>query len=292
MLHEHQSYEDFQLDALIQYDLTDDEDNTCSRSKNELISLSSDGMDEVAFHTFYESTPCMVYDVDEPIPPISRGLKKRIFMRIRQVKEGKSTANKQFSAEGTHGTIRRRHSIGARPEEQNQTISQRDSIFRVFQMFQRPKVKRTRTKNDRWGVERGKSVRTQETAVFDESINDNLLEVNIKKSMNDSLSSICYLVDDDLSEVLADQCVEILNDSVSAITNGKYDDDSVSTITNGHCDNLLSELESMVNHSKHNRSMPIIDTKSMEFLTEGKESPLRKPRGRSMSNYPYIKIDL
>jgi hypothetical protein len=292
MVHVHQSYEDFHLDALIQYDLTDDED--CGPSKNDLDSLTSDGLDEVAFNELYESTPCKICDVDEPARSSIREMKKQLVSpnrkvlqqnRRKVVDEGKTGGGggatmRRLSIGGKRSVIRRRHSMGSRPDEQNKTFIPSDSPFRsIYQMFQRPTVRVSNPKEDRGRVERGKSTRTQEMTVFDESITDDAPEINIQTRVNESLSSICHLADSDLSEVLADQCFDVLNDSIS-------------TITSDHCDNHLYDLESTINHPKHNRSVQIIDTKSMESLGVIKESSRRKPLRQSMSHYPYMKIDL
>ena len=280
------------MDKMIQLDLGDDEDFTVSRSNNDLGSVSSDGMNEVAFSQFYESaTPCTVYDVDEPIQPCLEEMKKRLVSPNRRPLQQKKWEIAAFLRKGVVkkeeklGNLVRQRSLGAKSSEDNQLTRRRDSPFRLMtQLMQRP----IETREFRGQVEREKSSRT-ETTVLEEAT-ENAPKVNIKVPMNESLSSICYLVEDDVSEVLADHCFDLLNDSVSAITNGKSDDDdddSVSTITNGLCD-----LEEMINHSKHHRSVPIIDTKSMETMRDFVDSPRQKARSQSLSQYPYMKIDL
>jgi hypothetical protein len=287
MVDVHQSYDDFQLDALIQYDLADDEDDLRLKDDCDVASIDSGIMDDAAFDSLYESTPCMVYDEEETTRPSLREVKKLLLAPHRK-KMGHSIRTLRHFGDGSNVAHPvRRHSLGElQVNETNNSCKRKkyglSGTFRTISRLLKRKSNRTYEKLvQRGGVERTKSSRTEGTTLYDDmSMAGEIQESTSIANKDSSTSSICYLDDEDCNEVLADKCYKILNDSISTISDG-----------NGATDDTLSSWDKILNLPKFNRSMPIIETNNLQSLTLVQFDRPKPLRRRSLSHFPYMQSD-
>jgi hypothetical protein len=285
----HQSYDDFCLDALLQYDLADDEENEDDVDSG---SVQSNTVDESVFDELYTSISDVLCDEHSGAKdafirsPSFRDIRKLIrnapSWRVRNDKVNEVIP--QLSKSSDKKTRRLMLSIGMLLRSRSHTGT---SGLIGSKSFKR-------------GIERNISTQTEATAPILDDDDDGDAKNHTVKS-DDLSCSICYLDEDDDdsvndtdettsmnhsfvsgSEVFTDEPYDIMNNA----TTSKWSDTTSNDLLVGECYNVLfnnqteydqnididDDTEGAVydkrfkSDSIYNRSLPIIESRGLQDL--------------------------
>ena len=195
----HQSYEDFRLDALLQYDLADDEEENDAVDSE---SVHSGTIDEAAFDDLYASIPEVIYDDDNARmsnEALTRASSLRdVTKRIRNVSSRKIIPNRKTD-----------------DEAQNTPYKQPSGLLRSVSMILRPKrgkSKRFASKEKNAyerGIKRNISSKTEGTVSSFE-------DVVVRQSDDDLSCSVCYLDEEEDDDNSSDGYIDSRNKKFSS----------------------------------------------------------------------------
>jgi hypothetical protein len=283
MVDTHQSYEDFHLDALLQFDLVDDDDDNYNADTD---SIHSDVVDEAAFHELYESIPDVICDTNDNNNKnynnnnsnsklsITRSTKLRNVTKMirrprlqQQVQRlTKSTSCRSIQSDDDYIMQIGKSTNTSKPKSCTKKNNLIQSVGKIL-LPKRP-LKTTSSNDHRQrssrGIVRNVSCRTEGSTVS--WVSDDLSRTmsNIRLIEEDvSSSSKCYLDDEEddnesncCSEVFVDECYKVMmnnsnNNSIDSLNN---DDDCDVEEKTSYDDRFL------------NRSLPIIESRGLQSL--------------------------
>jgi hypothetical protein len=213
----HQSYEDFRLDALLQYDLAEDEEEEQAADSD---SVNSGIIDEATFDELYTSIPDVIYDGEIGTR------KKEAFIRSPSLMD----VTKRIRSAPSRKRIQTRK-VNEEPQEtfKPQCNKQQTGLLQSVSMLLRPKQmnsKRLERKieksRSRRGIERNISSKTESTLSSFE-------DIVLRQSDDDLSCSLCYLdEEEDENDNQGDGCdagnIKTLHSSASSISEVFADD--------------------------------------------------------------------
>jgi hypothetical protein len=266
MVDTHQSYEDFQLDALIQYDLADDDDDYNADTD----SIHSNAVDDAAFHELYDSIPAVVLDTNDAnsTSKVSTDRSLKLPNVTKMIRPPRLQIHKLNRSASSRSVQSADDYIKSNKSKQKSFNKKHSLILSVGKILLPKRNSKSQSENRlRRGIERNVSCRTEGSTVswISDDLSKQLSHVQLIEEDMSSTGSQCYLDDDDngndsqsncCNEVFVDECYKIM-----------MGNDSNDNKNHNQSNDTLSSDEYCVDDDRFlNRSLPIIESRGLQSL--------------------------